>query len=59
VIRDSTEIIGVEDPIVKNLKVYPQDKVALGEALHITVYDARTQERLARHAIRFLVSSEL
>ena len=59
VIRDSTEIIGVENPIDKNLKVYPQDKVALGETLHITVYDARTQERLARHTIRFLVSSEL
>ncbi len=58
-IRDSTEIIGVEEPITKNLKIYPQDNVAFGETLYITVYDARTHERLARRAIRFLVSLEL
>jgi hypothetical protein len=58
-IRDSTEIIAVQEPVVKNLKVYPQDNVAFGDTLHITVYDARTNEHLARHAIRFLVSLEL
>jgi len=56
VIRDSTEIVAVQEPIVKNLKVYPQDNVAYGETLYIAVYDARTHERLARRAIRFLVS---
>jgi hypothetical protein len=59
VIRDSTEIIGVEEPVVKNLKVYPQDNVVFGETLYIAVYDVRTHERLARHPIRFLVSLEL
>lgn len=56
VIRESTEIVAVQEPVVKNLKVKLQDNVAFGETLRITVYDARTNERLARHAIRFLVS---
>jgi serine/threonine protein kinase len=58
-IRDSVEVVGLKEPVVKNLKVYPQDNVPYGETLHITAYDAQTGERLARHAIRFVVSLDL
>jgi hypothetical protein len=58
-IRDSVEIVGVQEPVVKNLKVYPNDNVSFGDTLHITVYDAQTQEHLARHPIGFQVSLEL
>jgi hypothetical protein len=44
------------EPVVKSLRVTARDDVASGETLYITVYDAETAERLARHAIRFLVS---
>jgi hypothetical protein len=59
VIRESDELIGVEEPVMKNLQVKPTDKVAYDDTLYVTVYDTGTRERLDRHAIRFLVSLDL
>ena len=59
VVRESREIIDVKDGVVKNMKVYASDNIAFGDMLNVAVYDARTGERLDRHAIRFLVSLEL
>lgn len=58
-IRTSTEIINLEQPVVKNFKITPGDQVTFGETLAINVYDARTKERLDRRTLRFLVSLDL
>ncbi|MCA9945424.1 MAG: hypothetical protein KC449_18200, partial [Anaerolineales bacterium] len=59
VIHEATEIIGMDNPVVKNLKIKPSDNIPYGETIAISVYDGRTQARLAQHNIRVLVSLEL
>lgn len=59
VISESTEIISVDNPVVKNLMVKPSDNVPFGAIVTVAVYDARTQETLAQHSIRFSVSLDL
>lgn len=59
IIYEATEIIGMDNPVVKNLKIKPSDNIPYGETITVAVYDARTQARLAQHNIRILVSLEL
>lgn len=59
VIHEATEIIGMDNPVVKNLKIKPSDNIPYGETITVSVYDVRTQARLAQHNIRVLVSLEL
>jgi hypothetical protein len=59
VFREATEIIGLDNPVVKNLRINPGDNIPYGETITVAVYDARTQARLAQHSIRILVSLDL
>lgn len=59
VIHEATEIIGKDNPVVKNLKIKPSDNIPFGETIKVAVYDVRTQSRLAQHNIRILVSLDL
>jgi serine/threonine protein kinase len=59
VVRSTDEIVGVDEAVIKNLKLTPYDGISLGDTIYLIAQDAKTGEHLDKKAIQVQVDLEL